>query len=203
MTDDTGRQPTAGEHGPSREAEGFDRELRIGGIVATAAGILVVTAVAMVVIWYVAVAIKGGLAAADPELTAVARAERARRQAASPAPAAAEPSAFPQLQLPAGTALPPGPRLQPSPETEMAQMRAEEERELTTYAWVDRERGMVRVPIDRAIADLAARGLPEFAPPESATESALALQAVLYGGSDEGADAPEAADDAAGGGATP
>ena len=54
----------------------------------------------------------------------------------------------------------PRPRLQISPRTDLAEMRAAEERELTTYGWVDKEKQTVRIPIDRAMELLAQRGLP-------------------------------------------
>lgn len=52
------------------------------------------------------------------------------------------------------------PRLQISPRSDLAEMRAAEERELTTYGWVDKEKQTVRIPIDRAMELLAQRGLP-------------------------------------------
>jgi hypothetical protein len=54
----------------------------------------------------------------------------------------------------------PPPRLQVSPRTELARMRAREDQELQTYDWVDREKKIVRIPIDRAMELLAQRGLP-------------------------------------------
>jgi len=42
----------------------------------------------------------------------------------------------------------------------LKQLRATEDAILTTYGWVDREKGIVRIPIDRAIDLLATRGLP-------------------------------------------
>jgi len=55
---------------------------------------------------------------------------------------------------------PPPPRLQADPVLDLGALRAREERELSTYGWVDRERGTVRVPIDRAMKRLVERGLP-------------------------------------------
>ncbi len=49
------------------------------------------------------------------------------------------------------------PRLQISPSTEMAQMRAAEEKVLTGYAWVDKDKGIVRIPIARAMEIFAQR----------------------------------------------
>jgi hypothetical protein len=55
--------------------------------------------------------------------------------------------------------LPPEPRLQVSPRAEMREMLAAEMAILHSYGWVDREAGIVRIPIERAIEILAARGL--------------------------------------------
>ena len=54
------------------------------------------------------------------------------------------------------------PRLQLDPPQQKIDMRATESEVLTTYDWVDREMGLVRIPIDRAIAILASQGrLPQ------------------------------------------
>ena len=53
--------------------------------------------------------------------------------------------------------LPPEPRLQTTPEPDLKQIRAVEDQILGSYAWVDRARGVVRIPIDRAMDLLAAR----------------------------------------------
>jgi hypothetical protein len=55
---------------------------------------------------------------------------------------------------------PPLPRLQPNPRADLLAFRAEEDAVLQTYGWVDKGRGIVRVPIDRAMEILAQRGLP-------------------------------------------
>ena len=55
---------------------------------------------------------------------------------------------------------PPAPRLQPDPRADLLALRAQEDAVLNNYAWVDKSRGMVRVPIDRAMQILAERGLP-------------------------------------------
>ena len=56
--------------------------------------------------------------------------------------------------------LPPEPRLQVSPARDLQEMRAREDEVLHSYGWVDRQAGIVRIPIDRAIDLLAERGLP-------------------------------------------
>jgi hypothetical protein len=55
---------------------------------------------------------------------------------------------------------PPLPRLQPNPRADLLALRAQEEAVLETYAWIDKGRGTVRVPIERAMELLAQRGLP-------------------------------------------
>ena len=56
-----------------------------------------------------------------------------------------------------------GPLLQVDPPQQKFDMHATEEQVLTTYDWVDREQGLVRIPIDRAIAILAKQGrLPKL-----------------------------------------
>jgi hypothetical protein len=54
----------------------------------------------------------------------------------------------------------PEPRLQLSPPADMAAFRAREEAELSTYGWVNKTSGIVRIPIQRAMEILAQRGLP-------------------------------------------
>ncbi|MFQ5990254.1 MAG: hypothetical protein ACE5K9_10110 [Candidatus Methylomirabilales bacterium] len=55
---------------------------------------------------------------------------------------------------------PPEPRLQVSPADDLKEMRATENAQLNNYGWVNRQTGIVRIPIDRAIELLAERGLP-------------------------------------------
>ena len=54
----------------------------------------------------------------------------------------------------------PEPRLSVDPGAELSAMRTEEDQALKNYGWIDREKGIVRIPIDRAIAVLAQKGLP-------------------------------------------
>ena len=66
----------------------------------------------------------------------------------------------PPSPLSYGVEPPPEPRLLTKPGADLAAMRAEEDQILSGYGWIDRERGIVRVPIDRAITLLAQKGLP-------------------------------------------
>jgi len=54
----------------------------------------------------------------------------------------------------------PAPVLQISPRADMARFRAAEEAEMTSYGWVDRDKGIVRIPIDQAMAKVAHEGIP-------------------------------------------
>jgi hypothetical protein len=59
-----------------------------------------------------------------------------------------------------GESVPPEPRLQVSPSHDMGELRAGEEALLHSYGWVDRQAGVVRIPIERAMQVLLERGLP-------------------------------------------
>jgi hypothetical protein len=56
--------------------------------------------------------------------------------------------------------IPPEPRIEVAPYEQIQQLRAHEDHVLNSYAWVDQQSGIVRVPIDRAIDLLAAKGVP-------------------------------------------
>jgi hypothetical protein len=55
---------------------------------------------------------------------------------------------------------PPEPRLQREPKVELKDLRSDEEAILNSYGWVDPNKGIVRIPIDRAIDIVAQKGLP-------------------------------------------
>ena len=60
--------------------------------------------------------------------------------------------------------LPPNPRLQVVPVRDLLEKRQAEERQLGSYGWVDREGGIVHIPIDQAMRLLVERrraGAPE------------------------------------------
>ncbi|MGA2041164.1 MAG: hypothetical protein ABSH42_17940 [Bryobacteraceae bacterium] len=56
--------------------------------------------------------------------------------------------------------LPPAPQLEVTETQDLAAQRAAESQILTSYGWVDREHGIVRIPISQAIDLLAASHLP-------------------------------------------
>src|SRR2546426_11208283 len=65
---------------------------------------------------------------------------------------------------------PPEPRLQSSPVRDMEELRAREDSVLTSYGWVDRQAGIGRIPIDRAVELVLEKGLPAPPPAEAPHE---------------------------------
>jgi len=57
---------------------------------------------------------------------------------------------------------PPPPVLQVDPRGDLAVFRAEEDARLKSYGWVDRGKGIVRIPIARAMSEIADEGIPDF-----------------------------------------
>lgn len=57
-----------------------------------------------------------------------------------------------------------GPRLQANPSVDLARFRATEEERLHSYGWVDRQAGIIHMPIERAMELTAQRGLPAREP---------------------------------------
>ena len=55
---------------------------------------------------------------------------------------------------------PVSPHIEEHPASELAELRARENHVLGSYAWVDKNSGSVRVPIDRAMQMVLERGLP-------------------------------------------
>ena len=83
---------------------------------------------------------------------------------------------------------PPAPQLEETPALDLARERAAEEELLHTYGWIDKQAGVVRLPIDRAIELTAQRGLPSrpAGPPASGvsdpTEAGLGPKVQQPGG---------------------
>jgi hypothetical protein len=68
------------------------------------------------------------------------------------------------------TKLFPQPQLQQTPIVDLSTIRAEEDKLLNGYAWVDQPKGVVRIPISQAIDILAKRGLPSHSAPAATKE---------------------------------
>lgn len=71
-----------------------------------------------------------------------------------------------QPAIETGAPLFPSPRLQVDPRQDLEQLRTHETDLLGSYGWVDRDAGIVRIPIDRAIDIVSQKGLPDFGKPK-------------------------------------
>jgi len=122
------------EDGTSVDAGHEKSDVSIGPIVKFGIGLAVATVVISVALW---------------GLFEVLESREARRDAPLPSLAAAG------LRR-----TPPEPRLEPDALLPRRRMVAEENAALRTYGWVDRDAGIVRIPIERAMELLVLRGLP-------------------------------------------
>lgn len=57
---------------------------------------------------------------------------------------------------------PPAPELQLNPANDLVKFRAQEEQQLDSYGWVDRDQGIAHIPIAQAMQDVAKRGIGDF-----------------------------------------
>jgi hypothetical protein len=120
-------------HRPAGHEREIDRDIDLGGVAKTVLGLLVGTVIAMLAMWWMFEALLAGERARDPEPPPIAEARQ--------------------------PALPPGPRLQASPEVDLERFRARENAMLSSYGWKDEAAGVVRIPVDRAMDVVAEEGL--------------------------------------------
>lgn len=73
---------------------------------------------------------------------------------------AQNPGSFVAAPFAAERPLPSPPRIQPNPAADMQSYSQSQQNLLNTYGWIDRQNGIVRMPIDRAMELLLERGLP-------------------------------------------
>ena len=127
-------KPTEPHGAPTPSGRGYEtRDVNVGFLAIVVVGLFLLTLLGMGVSWWFE--------------TAESKAFQATDQPPSPLAAT----------LPKQ---PPEPRLQVTPATDLKKVRAEEDAALHSYAWIDAQSGLVRIPIDRAIELLAERGLP-------------------------------------------
>ena len=69
-------------------------------------------------------------------------------------------------------AVPPEPNLQPNPVVNYQKFRRAENEKLNDYGWVNRDKGIVRIPIEEAMRKLVNEGLPEIKSSRDNTNSA-------------------------------
>jgi len=153
-------RPDAPRNPGGSTPEEFDRDVDIRGVVWTGVGLAAITAAAFVLMWFFVRGLMASGEARDPEPL--------------PMPEAAEP------------ALPPGPRLQATPEEELREMLGREKELLETYGVIDGEGGYARIPIERAMELTLERGVgaPSEAPAAEGTGQAPEA------GAPEASDAP-------------
>ena len=120
---------------------GFDREIDVRSLGLFGLGLALVMIVVLAALWGLLVHWKARQAAGDPRPSPLAEANAPR--------------------------LPPEPRLQAAPVKDMDELRARETSALKSYGWVDRQAGVGRIPIDRAIDLLLEQGLPAPRPEPS------------------------------------
>ena len=132
----------AGHHAEDSHVAHEASDVNIRGIMTFAAGLLAFGAVVYVVVWLL-------FGYFD---------RRESRSSAS--------LAFP-LATGQDDRRPPQPRLQANPREDMEKMREAEDSLLKSYRWVDRNSGVVRIPIEDAIRLTLERGLPSRPPADS------------------------------------
>jgi hypothetical protein len=81
------------------------------------------------------------------------------------------PEADTRAVTPENTETFPQPRLEENERTQFRSFIEDQDRKLATYDWVDKDRGTVRIPIDRAMELIAQRGLPVHAEDASLAQS--------------------------------
>ncbi len=60
------------------------------------------------------------------------------------------------------TVEPPQPRLQTDPSEDLEKFLVDEDKRLNSYYWVDKQKGIVHVPIEQAMRELAEEGIDGF-----------------------------------------
>ena len=97
-----------------------------------------------------------------------------------------QPLGAPVSPLAAERELPPSPRLQAQPRLELKDYCEAQQQDVNSYGWMDRASGVVRIPVDRAMDLVLARGLaarPSSEAPDG-TAAAAAVTPSMPGGTD-------------------
>jgi hypothetical protein len=137
--------------GGQSESKAYEtRDVKLRPLVVFTAGLAVVGIVTYLVV-FVLIRLFSGQAAREDAQVAPSSVSR-------PAPAPGE------------ERLPPEPRIQAAPAADMGALRREEDAILTSYGWVDRQAGVVRIPIDVAMKQVLEEGFPVTPAPVQAPQ---------------------------------
>jgi hypothetical protein len=151
-------------HGPGNTAgdthRSYDREIDLKSIIKWMAGLLVVTLICQVVVWWLIRGMERFDAKRDPELTPI---QQEVRQPLPPAPRLQVGPNFHETNnlLNEGAVDQKNPDKEPDTRSDLEDMqilREKEDKALATPSWIDQGQGRVRVPIDLAMQVIASRG---------------------------------------------
>lgn len=137
-----------GDEGHSDSTAYETRDIKLRPLAVFAAGVAVLLIFSFLVVLWVFRLLSAQHATEDAES---ARSSAQRPAAAAPAPADE------QLRWPE-------PRVQRAPADDLRALRVQEDASLTSYGWVDRAGGVVRVPVDVAMQLVLKEGLPARQP---------------------------------------
>jgi hypothetical protein len=152
-----------GDEGHSENSAYETRDIKIRPLLAFAAGITVMIVFSFLVVLWVFRLFSAQQAARDAQ-----SATSSLARPAAPAPADE------QMRWPE-------PRIQSRPADDLSALRADEDMSLTTYGWVDRASGVVRVPIDVAMRLVLKEGLPARQPAISSPDRPRAMASPAGG----------------------
>lgn len=119
------------DHG-TKGGSALDREVDVRAMAISMVALALIMVVSAVLMWALASHFQAELAAADPPVPVLPAARQAWQ--------------------------PPEPRLQADPEGELRAMRADESRDLGGLEWTDPQGEIARIPIEEAMALVAANG---------------------------------------------
>jgi hypothetical protein len=148
-------------HNPEVGTERSD--VNVGGIVGFGAGLALCTALVCLVLYGVFALLRNGFTQAPPNANALV----GTREPVAPEKM---PAAFPS------------PRLQVNYFGDLAAMRKDWNEKLQGYYWVDKNAGVVHIPIGRAIELTAQRGLPSRSEEQPKSEASVREVVNLPGG---------------------
>jgi hypothetical protein len=129
---DEHRHPSPGS--PANAPATGDRDVDLKAVLVFMGWLTGVSAAVMALVWVYSVRLRDDLAASDPPPSPIAAANAPRA--------------------------PPEPRLDEAPPKALAEHRAREDAALSAWGWIDRERGLASIPVERAMEIIAEKGLP-------------------------------------------